>query len=445
MLKPLNTHVLQVADPVETKAPYTVLLYYPDFGATGGIERFVVNLSLGLQRRGQFRPVVVCSADTPFYQMLQQAGIEVRGVRTFASFVKPGWRWLDVLSLAQLKLIIEELNPQIIHVHIGQLENVWLRCLGAFNRQKQGKIPQATKLVYSFHGYGTLYSVAVANPLKRFFKQALRPLFRVTASQMQQLVFVSHFEQQRMLSEGYLSKTTCPMQVIHNAIDARDWQQRMQRQDRAKICQQYHLPVDAECISFINRLDANKDPLGFIQWAEAFEREYPLPAEPVGTQNLTNQNPTSAKRFYLMAGDGPLAGDAVRAISLSPICQQFRFLGFQSDVAPVLAITDVAVFIPRQEGFGIGILECLTCGVPVAAPAVGGIPEMFSPEFSPQLASLCLYAPQDMQALTLCVKRWLATSPAERLPWQQQLQQAASRFDTETFLDNFTEAYLSTL
>jgi glycosyltransferase involved in cell wall biosynthesis len=388
-----------------------VLLYYPDFGATGGIERFLIGLAKGLLARGLYQPVLVCSADTPFYQMALEAGLDVRGVRTYQGFVKPGWRWLDLLTLAQLKLILEAEQPGVVHVHIGQLENVWLRWMGY-------------PMVYSFHGYGSLYSADVSGVIKRMAKKVLRPLFRFTARQMERLVFVSHYEHDRMLAEGYLHAGTCPVDIVHNAIDAADWQRRMAVVDRPAFRQLYGIPDHARCISFINRLDSNKNPLGFIGWAEGYMELYQQAAHP---------DPL----MFLMVGDGPLAGDTVLAISNSPIRNQIRFLGFQADIATVLANTDVAVFLPHREGFGIGILECVTVGVPVAAPRLGGIPEIFSQD----LGEVSLYTPHNWAQLSERVTHWLQMPHNERQQWQHRLQTHAQRFSPDHFLDRFEQIY----
>ena len=385
-----------------------VLLYYPDFGATGGIERFLIVLAQGLLARGQLIPILVCSADTPFYHLARQAGLDVRGVRTYSGFVKPGWRWLDVLSLAQLKLILDAERPALVHVHIGQLENVWLSWMGY-------------PVLYSFHGYGTLYSTDVAGEFRQWVKKMLRPLFRFTASHMKRMVFVSHYEHDRMLAEGYLRAGTCPVDIVHNAIDAPSWQARMATVDAQAFRRGYGIPPNVRCISFINRLDTNKDPLGFIAWAEGYNEVYQ------GTDPL----------MFLIVGDGPLAGDTVLAISNSPLHQQFRFLGFQADIAPVLANTDVAVFLPKREGFGIGILECLTAGIPLVAPNLGGIPEMFTHD----LTQVCLYTPNDWQQLGRRVSHWLQLPDADRQLWQARMLQCAERFSITHFLDRFEQIY----
>jgi L-malate glycosyltransferase len=238
---------------------------------------------------------------------------------------------------------------------------------------------------------------------------------------MQRLVFVSHFEHDRMQGEGYLRPGACPVEIVHNAIDLVEWQQRMEAVDRQALPNRLGLQPHHRCITFINRLDDNKNPLGFVAWAEGYTERVENPGDLV----------------FIICGDGPLANDTVLAISNSRISGQFRFLGFMADIAPVLAATHVAVFLPKREGFGLGILECVANGVPVAAPRVGGIPEIFNQD----LAQVCLYTPNDWEQLSQRVTHWLAMPAEDMAPWQQRMVQNVQRFSTPQFIERFTQIY----
>jgi glycosyltransferase involved in cell wall biosynthesis len=51
-------------------------------------------------------------------------------------------------------------------------------------------------------------------------------------------------------------------------------------------------------------------------------------------------------------------------------------LGFRPDPERWLAAADLLVHTPRVEAFGLVIVQAMACGTPVAATAVGGIPEI---------------------------------------------------------------------
>jgi glycosyltransferase involved in cell wall biosynthesis len=53
-----------------------------------------------------------------------------------------------------------------------------------------------------------------------------------------------------------------------------------------------------------------------------------------------------------------------------------HMVGFQENVAPVLAAADVVVVPSRQEGLGVAALEAMAAGKPVIASRVGGLAEV---------------------------------------------------------------------
>lgn len=86
----------------------------------------------------------------------------------------------------------------------------------------------------------------------------------------------------------------------------------------------------------------------------------------------------SDRPTLLLAGDG---GERQKLEDLATglgIAQQVKFLGFQSDVRPILWASDIFVHVPTTfpEGMPNAILEAMAAGLPVIATPVGGIPEV---------------------------------------------------------------------
>jgi glycosyltransferase involved in cell wall biosynthesis len=73
-------------------------------------------------------------------------------------------------------------------------------------------------------------------------------------------------------------------------------------------------------------------------------------------------------------GPGPLERYERLAGELG-LRDRVRFLGFRSDVADVMRAADVVVLPSLSEGLPLVILEAMSCGKPVVATPVGGIPE----------------------------------------------------------------------
>lgn len=77
-----------------------------------------------------------------------------------------------------------------------------------------------------------------------------------------------------------------------------------------------------------------------------------------------------------LVGDGPLLTDAVSLASSLGITDRVDFLGARTDVAQLLASSDIFVLASRFEGLPISILEAMRAGLPVVASNVGGVPEL---------------------------------------------------------------------
>lgn len=74
-----------------------------------------------------------------------------------------------------------------------------------------------------------------------------------------------------------------------------------------------------------------------------------------------------------IAGDGPLRNELE---ARSP--RWARFLGFQDDLAALLAGTTVVALSSRSEGSPVALIEALAAGRPVAAVPVGGVPDVLA-------------------------------------------------------------------
>ena len=79
---------------------------------------------------------------------------------------------------------------------------------------------------------------------------------------------------------------------------------------------------------------------------------------------------------FLIAGDGPVRGDAERQAAESGIDNDVAFLGEQDDLVALLSVSDLFLLPSIQESFGLAALEAMACGVPVVASRVGGLPEI---------------------------------------------------------------------
>lgn len=80
----------------------------------------------------------------------------------------------------------------------------------------------------------------------------------------------------------------------------------------------------------------------------------------------------------VMVGDGELRDRLVGLSADLGLGDSVLFLGFRSDVQRLLPMFDLFVLSSLEEGLPISLLEAMAAGRPVAATAVGCIPELLS-------------------------------------------------------------------
>lgn len=119
-------------------------------------------------------------------------------------------------------------------------------------------------------------------------------------------------------------------------------------EERLAARQALGIPPEARVLAFVGRLSVEKAPEVLLRAARG----------------------TGAR--VLVAGDGPLRP----ALEAEAAGEDVRFLGFVTDVGPVLAAADVLALPSRTEGLPMAVLEAMAAGVPVVASAVGSLPEV---------------------------------------------------------------------
>jgi len=77
-----------------------------------------------------------------------------------------------------------------------------------------------------------------------------------------------------------------------------------------------------------------------------------------------------------LLGDGPERPRLEADVRARGLAGDVEFLGEQLDVAAVLRRAHVFLLPSETESFGLAALEALSCGVPVVASRVGGLPEV---------------------------------------------------------------------
>jgi glycosyltransferase involved in cell wall biosynthesis len=171
------------------------------------------------------------------------------------------------------------------------------------------------------------------------------------------------------------------LEVVYNGVDAEVFRPI----DRATIRGKLGLPVNAKIITFVGSLFREK---GCIELVNSFAQ----------------LDPAKNNLLLVFVGQGGMLSQLrSEALSLG-ITEHVRFVGrvLHADLGPWFAASDLTALPSYNEGVPNVIMESMSCGVPVVASDVGGIPEVL-----PDFAGIMVPA-KNVNALTEALKDAIA-------------------------------------
>ncbi|MDR0735660.1 MAG: glycosyltransferase family 4 protein [Zoogloeaceae bacterium] len=158
--------------------------------------------------------------------------------------------------------------------------------------------------------------------------------------------------------------------------------------------------VAAPLIGFAGRLDAEKGPDLFLDAVLPLCRRHP-------------------ELQAVLLGEGREAAALRTRIDAADLNGRIHLAGYQDDMAAWFARLSVLALSSRAEGTPMVLLEAMRAGTPIAAFAVGGVPDMIEDGVNGLLA-----APGDTQALSMQIERLLTDARlAEHLASAGHLRQ----------------------
>ena len=174
--------------------------------------------------------------------------------------------------------------------------------------------------------------------------------------------------------------------------------------------QQLDLPVDAEIVGIVATLRSWKGHAYLIDAIAA------LPGKTV---------------YLLIVGDGPYKGVLKDQISRLELAKNIVMPGNQENVVPWLQAMDVFV-LPSyaNEGVPQAVLQAMSCGIPVVATTIGGIPEAVRDH-----ETGIMVPPRDAAALTKALQALLSDGNMRLRYGQAGRRMALEKFGLGLMLD----------
>jgi len=244
----------------------------------------------------------------------------------------------DLRAIPQLREIVRRQQPDIIWTN--NTKSHFLVCLSGLHR--------TAKWIAFHHGYTKeAFRTRVYNQLDRWSLPHAERVVTVCNDFANQL-------HRKGVTRGRLLVQRNPIRIPSPVSEA----------EKTRLRVELGLPNTARVLLSVGRLSLEKghaDLLRAVAQIRAGER-------------------TSFHSHLLIVGDGP------ERRRLHAICTELglddivRFTGYQSNVLPYYAISDVFVLPSHSEGSPNVLLEAIAAGVPTVATAVGGVPEVLSHE-----------------------------------------------------------------
>jgi glycosyltransferase involved in cell wall biosynthesis len=238
---------------------------------------------------------------------------------------------LRIGTLSSLRRLIREWQPHIVQAHGGEALKY------SFLADGRGR----HRLVY--RRIGSAHPRTTFGLRKRAYGTMMRRIPRIVA-----------------LSERVRQETirdfSVPLGRIVTIPNGVDPARLRPGRSRDEMRESLGIPGDALVVLSLGAFTWEKDPVVQVQIAARIAE-------------------ASEKTVFLLAGDGPMLREVVRAVEQAGLRSRVLLLGNRPDAADLLAASDVLLLTSRTEGMPGAVIEAGMAGIPVVAYAVGGMSE----------------------------------------------------------------------
>jgi len=255
----------------------------------------------------------------------------------------------DAAALTTLVRRLREFRPQIVHTHMAKAGSVGRLAALVANVGRSGR--SRARLVHTYHGH--VLEGYFSAPLARAFSAAERMLARRSDA----LIAVSRTVERNLIDTHRIGSAK-QFQVVPLGFDLRRFAG-IGESDRARARRQFNLSPSARVVSLVGRLTSIKQPDVFLAVAARIAQ-------------------ADREAMFLIVGGGELESSVRSEAANAGLDGRVRFLGWQRDVAPIYAASDLVALTSRNEGTPVTLIESMAAAVPAVAFSVGGVPDVIT-------------------------------------------------------------------
>ncbi len=376
-----------------------ILFVSTSSGSRGGGELYLIYLGRELAKRGH--TVGLWCADHPRMDELAQTFAEFGEVlrSRYKNTYDRKFRSLSHLfptDLSESRQQWEQFQPTLIHLNKQNLEDG----LDLLNLAQSLPYPKVATLhitqtqasLGAFLGQGRDW---IAKRSLREFQGSLIAISQTRGKNLQQL----------------MGEKSPAIEIIENGVIIPSETERLAKREKAR--RELNLKPDQLLIIAIGRLEAQKRPLLFLEWANYLQKMIP-----------------SAQ--FLWVGDGRSAPDWEQWIGEHNSSDSIQRLGWQTDVTPYLAAADVFFHPAQFEGLPFALLEAMAWSLPcVITPALAQ--ELSFPE---GVCAIVGETEADYTPLAILTK-----SEQRSITGQKGYQLVQTKFSLKAMVDQYESLY----
>jgi glycosyltransferase involved in cell wall biosynthesis len=201
--------------------------------------------------------------------------------------------------------------------------------------------------------------------------------------------------------------------VIPSGIDSAGYPSRT---DRDRLRRERNVPAADPVLVHVGALVPHKDQATLLR----------------AVQRVALKEPRA--RLYIV-GDGPLRGSLERLARELGVAGRTTFVGRDPDPLSWTALADLFVFSSKEEGLGTALIDALVLGVPTAATAAGGIPDIYGGPGASELSPPG--KPEDLARNILSVLR----DPVEASRRSARGRERAALFTVDAMTGSYEKLY----
>ena len=256
----------------------------------------------------------------------------------------------DMKSLIDLRRIIKEFKPHIIHTHTAKAGTIGRLAGMSFNLMRSSSVKM--RMVHTFHGH--IFHSYFGSLKTRLFIWIERFLSRFT----DRIIVISPL-QQHDICWRYGIVPPEKVRIIPLGFDLSDFEGN--GADGKEIRERY-MPREGQSVSFVGIIGRLTDVKNHRLLLEAAKR-------------LKDMGKGGHFRF-LIVGDGELRQDLIAYARKLGVQNAVIFTGWQKDMPSIYGALDIVALTSLNEGTPVSLIEAMANTRPVVATDVGGVRDL---------------------------------------------------------------------